>query len=114
MEEQYVKVDEVVITGTKTFKRQTESAVIVGVMDSKAIENDPTNIEYLLDRALFYSEINEIDKSQKDYEQILKIKPDYYLALPWHFQKEFMKRERLFLKNGGKFIFPLPQIRIIK
>jgi len=39
LEEEYIRVDEVVITGTKTFKRQTESAVIVGVMDSKAIEN---------------------------------------------------------------------------
>lgn len=37
--EEFIRVDEVVITGTKTFKRQTESAVIVGVMDSKAIEN---------------------------------------------------------------------------
>ena len=48
---------------------------------SIAIENDPNNIEYLLDRALFYSEINEIDKSQKDYERILKIKPDDGAAL---------------------------------
>jgi outer membrane receptor for ferrienterochelin and colicins len=39
LEEDFIKVDEVVITGTKTFKRQTESAVIVGVIDSKAIEN---------------------------------------------------------------------------
>ena len=39
LEEDFIKVDEVVITGTKTFKRQTESAVIVGVMDSKSIEN---------------------------------------------------------------------------
>jgi len=39
LEEEFIRVDEVVITGTKTFKRQTESAVIVGVMDSKSIEN---------------------------------------------------------------------------
>ncbi|MFW5831636.1 MAG: carboxypeptidase-like regulatory domain-containing protein, partial [Prolixibacteraceae bacterium] len=39
LEEEFVKVDEVVITGTKTFKRQTESAVIVSVMDSKSIDN---------------------------------------------------------------------------
>ncbi len=39
LEEEFIRVDEVVITGTKTFKRQTESAVIVGVMDSKTIEN---------------------------------------------------------------------------
>lgn len=39
LEKEFIRVDEVVITGTKTFKRQTESAVIVGVMDSKTIEN---------------------------------------------------------------------------
>ena len=41
------------------------------------------------------------------------MKPDYYLALPWHFKKEFIKREKKFLKNGGRFIFPLPKIEII-
>ena len=39
LEEEVIKVDEVVITGTKTFKRQTESAVIVNVLDAKSIEN---------------------------------------------------------------------------
>ncbi len=39
LEEEFILVDDVVITGTKTFKRQTESAVIVNVMDSKSIEN---------------------------------------------------------------------------
>ena len=39
LEEEVIRMDEVVITGTKTFKRQTESAVIVNVLDSKTIEN---------------------------------------------------------------------------
>jgi outer membrane receptor for ferrienterochelin and colicins len=39
LEEEVMKVDEVVITGTKTFKRQTESAVIVNVVDSRTIKN---------------------------------------------------------------------------
>ena len=41
-----------------------------------------------------------------------KMKPDYYLVLPWHFKKEFLKREKSFLNNGGKMIFPLPKIKI--
>ena len=41
------------------------------------------------------------------------MKPDFYLALPWHFRKEFITREKKFLKNGGKFIFPLPKVEII-
>ena len=41
------------------------------------------------------------------------MEPDYYLALPWHFKDEFIKREKLFLKKGGKFIFPLPKVKVI-
>ena len=40
-------------------------------------------------------------------------KPDYMLVLPWHFKDHIIKREHVFLKNGGKLIFPLPDIEII-
>ena len=40
-------------------------------------------------------------------------KPDYYLALPWHFLDEFLEREQAFLDAGGKFIVPLPEVRTI-
>jgi len=40
------------------------------------------------------------------------MKPDYYLVLPWHFKDDFIKREKNFLLNGGKLIFPLPNIKI--
>ena len=39
------------------------------------------------------------------------MKPDYYLALPWHFLDEFLEREKEFLDRGGKFIVPLPEVR---
>ena len=39
--------------------------------------------------------------------------PDYYLALPWHFLDEFLEREQSFLKGGGKFIVPLPEVRVV-
>ncbi len=38
--------------------------------------------------------------------------PDYYLVLPWHFKDEFIKREKEFIKKGGKLIFPLPKMEI--
>ena len=41
-----------------------------------------------------------------------KLKPDYYLVLPWHFKKEILKRESKIIKQGTKFIFPLPKIKI--
>ena len=45
-------------------------------------------------------------------EKSKKMSPDYYLVLPWHFKKEFLKREKIFMNNGGKMIFPLPKIKI--
>jgi C-methyltransferase C-terminal domain/Putative zinc binding domain/Methyltransferase domain len=40
-------------------------------------------------------------------------RPDYYLALPWHFLAEFLERETEFFAQGGKFIVPLPNVRVI-
>ena len=40
-------------------------------------------------------------------------KPNYYLVLPWHFKKEILDREKLIRKKGTKFIFPLPELKII-
>ena len=42
-----------------------------------------------------------------------EMKPDYFLVLPWHFKDSIIAREEEYMSNGGKFIFPLPQIEII-
>ncbi len=42
-----------------------------------------------------------------------KKKPDYLLVLPWHFKDHIIKKEKKFLDNGGKLIFPLPEIEIV-
>lgn len=41
------------------------------------------------------------------------MEPDYFLVLPWHFKNSILEREQEYLKNGGKFIFPLPEIEIL-
>ncbi|MCX6771186.1 MAG: class I SAM-dependent methyltransferase [Candidatus Micrarchaeota archaeon] len=46
-------------------------------------------------------------------DEARKLKPDYFLVLPWHFISSFVKRERGYLSSGGKFIVPLPEFRII-
>jgi len=40
-------------------------------------------------------------------------KPNYYLVLPWHFKKEIILREKRAIKNGSKFIFPLPKMKVV-
>lgn len=40
-------------------------------------------------------------------------KPHYYVALPWHFMEEFKRRETDFLKRGGKFVSPMPEVHVV-
>ena len=39
--------------------------------------------------------------------------PDYFLVLPWHFKDGILRREKEYLANGGKMIFPFPEIEIV-
>jgi len=41
------------------------------------------------------------------------MQPDYFLVLPWHFKDGILRREKEYLANGGRFIFPFPEIEII-
>jgi hypothetical protein len=46
-------------------------------------------------------------------KEALAMRPDYYLVLPWHFKDGIVRREQQFLSDGGKLIFPFPEIEII-
>ena len=46
-------------------------------------------------------------------EEAKEMKPDYFLVLPWHFKNSILSRELQYISEGGKFIFPLPEIEIV-
>jgi len=46
-------------------------------------------------------------------EEARAMTPDYFLVFPWHFKHFILERERNFIEQGGKFIFPLPEIEIV-
>lgn len=46
-------------------------------------------------------------------EEARAMKPDYFLVLPWHFKDGILRREKEYLANGGKMIFPFPEIEIV-
>lgn len=43
-----------------------------------------------------------------------KNRPDYILLFAWSFFDEVIKKNAEYLKKGGKFIIPLPKVKIIK
>ena len=47
-------------------------------------------------------------------ETARNLKPDYFFVTPWGFIKEFVKREKKWLKKGGAFILPFPKFKLIK
>lgn len=40
-------------------------------------------------------------------------RPDYLIVFPWHFREGIIGREEEYLRNGGRLIFPLPDIEVV-
>jgi hypothetical protein len=43
-----------------------------------------------------------------------KLNPNYFFVMPYSFIKEFIIREKKWLKSGGKFILPYPNFKVLK
>ena len=48
-----------------------------------------------------------------DERKAKKDNPDYFFVLPWHFRKFILKKEKITIRKGTKFIFPLPKFQIV-
>jgi hypothetical protein len=46
-------------------------------------------------------------------EMIRQTKPDYLFILPWNFQDEIMRQCAYIREWGGKFVVPIPEVRVI-
>lgn len=46
-------------------------------------------------------------------DEMREERPDYLVVFPWHFRDNIVEREEEYLQNGGRLIFPLPEIEIV-
>ncbi len=100
--------------------RQSGSSIAAFGMPAKGnillnvcgLNND--DIDFIVDSTPFkqgkYSPVSRIPVVAE--EELYRRKPDFLLVLAWNFFEEIQKKHARFSEGGGKFIVPMPVLRI--
>jgi SAM-dependent methyltransferase len=79
------------------------------------LELGPETVDYIADRSPLkqgrFTPNTEIPIVPA--ERLLEDQPDYVLLLAWNFADEILAQQAEYVRRGGRFIVPVPQVRIV-
>lgn len=75
----------------------------------------PETLDYIVDSTPLKHGLFTPKKHIPIYPEskLLEDPPDYALILAWNFKEEIIRKHKLFQNKGGKFIIPIPDIKIV-
>lgn len=72
-------------------------------------------IDYIVDKSTYKQGLYTPGTHIPVYspEELLENMPDYTLLLAWNFADEILEQQKLYREKGGKFIIPIPDIKVV-
>jgi SAM-dependent methyltransferase len=78
-------------------------------------EIGPELIDFVVDRSKYkqglYTPGTHLPIFSPD--KLMREKPDYVLLLAWNFANEILEQQSVFRQQGGRFIIPIPELRVL-
>ncbi len=71
-------------------------------------------LEFVVDRSTFKQGLYTPGTHLPIYapEKLLEVMPDYLLLLTWNFADEIIDQQAVYRRRGGRFIIPIPSVRV--